>query len=550
MVPGASGDELRRLAALGSLAKALAPAMVNRWPPTVSAWANACELEIDRDVLEGVRGQLKGRSDVLATVYEQVVNGVNRRRLGTFFTPPAIVDHMIKASRRVIPDAAYVVDPGAGVGAFSVAAHTGWPNATTIAVDINVVTLGLLAARVASSAASQEEPRFNLVAEDYLAWLREGWPELSGPRLVLGNPPYTRHQHLTRKEKVTAREAAGQLITSGLAGLSAYFLAATLLALGDEDALCFLLPGSWCETRYGREIREWLWASTDRLVEIQEFPSEVEVFPGTQVTAMVLVVGPKRTRRQRFVARDLELSGLDQTSVRIPRSLAVERREKCPPTFTRFLRSSLPQAPEGHLLLSDVAQVRRGVATGASQFFFVTDQIRDEFNIPAKFLRPALVKPAHCRAHILTVNEHEKIGREGFSRWLLDLNGSDIESRSLIADYLSIGRKSGARDTFLARQRREWHTVELVKSPDLFLAPVGKGAHRVILNNVGAVPSNNLYGLYLKKQAGWTAAQLANWLRSDIGQARLADIARKYQGGSLKIEPRALLSLELPMAHD
>ena len=41
---------------------------------------------------------------------------------------------------------ASVVDPGAGVGAFTLNAATRW-HAPLVAVDLNVVTLGLLAAR-------------------------------------------------------------------------------------------------------------------------------------------------------------------------------------------------------------------------------------------------------------------------------------------------------------------------------------------------------------------------------------------------------------------
>ncbi|MBY8854570.1 N-6 DNA methylase, partial [Saccharothrix sp. MB29] len=71
-----------------------------------------------------------------------------RRRLGTFFTPPAIVKHMMEICQKLTPKPDHVVDPGAGVGAFTLEALRIWTSASVAAVDLNVVTLGLLAARV------------------------------------------------------------------------------------------------------------------------------------------------------------------------------------------------------------------------------------------------------------------------------------------------------------------------------------------------------------------------------------------------------------------
>jgi len=545
-VPGASADELGRLAALGALARALAPDAVDTWPPSVSKWATT-DVDMDPGLLADIETSLADAdaADVLALTYEWVVSGTNRRRLGTFFTPPGLTRHMVAQVDAVLDSSpAHVVDPGAGVGAFTLAARRAWPDARVTAVDVNVVTLGLLAARLHHSD-DADERHVAFDDRDYLAWLAAEWPGLTGgSRLILGNPPYTRHQQMSAEAKEKARAAAGTLISSGLAGLSAYFLAASLLALKPDDSLCLLLPGSWCETRYGREIRQWLWHQARREVDIDLFPSRVEVFPGTQVTAMVLTVGPQRNDVQPFRVREADLVDDD---VVLGRTVARDRSSACPGTFTGILKDH-HVAADGAEPLGDHARIRRGVATGASDFFFLTDDAWTTWGLPPEARRPALIKPAHMLAYNLTQDAHDGIGKSGKPRWLLDLN----DHHGMVADspevqaYLAVGVKRGIHERYLTMQRPPWWAVEPVQPPDLFLVPVGKGTHRVIVNDLEAVGSNNFYGIYLDNNAPWNPGALADWLRSDDGQAALRHRARAYQGGSQKLEPKSLRGLMIP----
>lgn len=545
-VPGASAAELRRLAALGGLARALVPGPPPAgWPPELAAWAGAGP-PLPPTVAKPLLALLDGPegAEHLARVYEWTVSGTNRRRLGTFFTPPALTHHMLTAAAgRLGGPPAAVADPGAGVGAFTVAARARWPDATVTAVDVNTVTLGLLAALLARSGTGGKG-RVDYALRDYLAWLTDTWPGLPGPRLIVGNPPYTRNQQMDRAAKTAARAAAGSLVTSGLAGLSSYFLAASLLALGDRDALSLLLPTAWCETRYGREIRGWLWGQTDRHVRLDMFPARLAVFPGTQVTAMVLTVGPRRDRPQPFEATAADITAGHVTTMR---TVTAVRSGPCPLTFTGLLRVSRPTDTSARRLGAH-ATVRRGVATGASDFFFLTDQGRDDAHLPPASLRPAFVKPGHLPAGEFTDQAHAALGPAGRARWLLDLNEHPelAESDPGLRAYLALGTTRGVPTRHLASHRPYWYVVERVAAPDLFLCPVGKDAHRVVVNEARAVCSNNLYGLYLHDDAPWTAHGLTSWLRSDDGQGALRHLARTYHGGSLKIEPRSLRDLLVP----
>jgi adenine-specific DNA-methyltransferase len=533
-VPGADEDERRALAALGGLARGLVGEPGPSWPEEVQAWI-AAGPDAPKPLLYDVWTALRGGTDVLAGCYEQIVSGRNRRRLGTFFTPPAVVDFMLQRTEAVVGTPSTVIDPGAGVGAFTVAARKRWPTATVIAVDLNVVTLGLLAARCRA----ERLEGITLVLDDYLSWTTNNYDTLSSPRLALGNPPYTRHHELPAKVKQSALQAAGELVSSSLAGLSTYFLATTLNALRPEDSLCFLLPGSWTETRYGREVREALWHARQRQIEFSAFPPTLDLFPGTRVTAMVLLVGPERDDGQPAAA---STATLNDGVVQIGSSRTRSRRGPPPATLGTWLWPRRHPGRIDWVQLGEFAHVRRGVATGANSFFFLTDAAR--VNLPDGVTVPALVRLRHVPGVVLDARCHDAIGSQGLPRWLLTLDDNELLSNERTVALLNEGREQGVHLRHLTSLRDQWYQVETVAPPDVFIAPMSKGQLRAVRNEVEATPSNSIYGIYLDDTA--LATPLTSYLNSLNGQRALKLQGRHYGRSLLKLEPRNLLAVHTP----
>jgi len=537
LAPGTTAQERRSLAALGGLVRSVAGGVSTDWPEAVQHWARdapsppaALVSAVRRHARLGDLG-----IDVFADAYEGLIAGPNRRKLGTFFTPPSVVDLMLERAASVLPSPRHIVDPGAGVGAFSIAARRRWPRAIVTAVDVNVVTLGLLAARAHMERASE---RLVLAHGDYLQWIRDGDCRRPGPTLLLGNPPYTRHQELDQKLKSVARDAAGDLVDSGLAGLAAYFLGASLRSLGDDDALCFVLPGSWTESRYGRPLRNWVWEQSNRHVELLPFPTSTEVFPGTRVTAMVLVVGPTTS-----AARPLHIERITAKAAARGQQVRTHDREGAasPRSFGPLLWRRRP-GRSSSILLSEIARVRRGVATGANHFFFLGDE--DIEGLPSDVVLPAVRRLRHVVGNELDRDEHDRIGREGLPRWLLSLRGRDDARHPAVRKRLADGIAANYDDRYLARVRDPWYVIERIDPPHLLVAFMTKDRFRGVNNTVQAIPSNSIYGIYLNDPA--QASPLRDWINSDEGQDALRVQARHYSNGLFKLEPRDYMQVRVP----
>ena len=531
-VPGASELERQHLAAVGGIAAALAAEQVDGWPPGVREWARNGPRPPSA-LVEALRRSLGAGPDVLALIYEDLVSGESRRRLGTFFTPPAVVSFMLDRAEELMGTPASIVDPGAGVGAFALAAKRRWPESAVLCVDVNVVTLGLLAARSTN--------RLDLVHEDFLTWA----PAQAGagePRLWIGNPPYTRHHELTADQKEQATKASGILVPSRLAGLSAYFLAVSLMSIGANDSLCFLLPANWTDARYGRNLRTFLSSLHDRPVEFYGFETDVDVFPGTRVAAMVVAVGPVRASSSELASLSTATARLDSNGVS---TVARTVRERSNIESLGLWLWPRPHPNLGsEMRVGDIARVRRGIATGANNHFLLTDEARAAF--PEGVTVPILRRLRHVKGDRLTMATHTELGARGERGWLLSLSeASDLTHRS-IQDWMSGARAAGIDKRYLVRNREPWYQVEAITPPDAIVSSMGKHNLHAVVNEAGVLISNSLYGLYLEGDRA-LATRLVRWLNGPAGQAALAERARIYGSGLLKLEPRDLAAVRIPL---
>jgi hypothetical protein len=190
---------------------------------------------------------------------------------------------------------------------------------------------------------------------------------------------------------------------------------------------------------------------------------------------------------------------------------------------------------------------RRGIATGANSFFFLTDE-------EAQLLPVGATRPGICTLRGMpmtqTALDHRAwraLGRAGARCHLLDID-KPMARHPDVAAVLRRGRRLGLHERYLCRHRKPWFFLEDMAVPDAFLSPLIT-AHglRLMWNDVGAMPSNSLYGLFLRESVDLEiGASVIAWLRSEAGVAVLRDHGRQFAGGSIKLEPRELRTLPVP----
>lgn len=539
-VRGADDLERHLLGALGGVAAVVAEEHLESWPAPLRRWATGAEPPPE-ELMDGVRTALARGQDPLSLLYDASISAANRRRLGTVFTPPHLVEHMVSlaAAEMDSDPPECVVDPGAGVGAFTIAAARRWPTSRIMAVDVNSVTLGLLACRVAfeidaypETAASMR--RIEFLLDDYLDAL-PGLVSQAGPEriLFLGNPPYTRVQELPLIERQRAARVSRGIVDNGHANLAVHFQAVTLRHMRPGDVSCMVLPGSFSYTRASRGLRHALW-NARRRVNVQRVPATTRAFTGRSVQAAVLLLGGQRSRKPPLELARLEIS---DGSLEVVDRRAQSRRKEEP---ANWFWSETPALGEESVALLEVAIIRRGVATGANSMFFLADAAAQR--LPRDVCVAAVPSLRGFDELELDEQRHQALGGRDGRRWLLSIPSGYPLAGALRAYILR--HRSEVSDRYLPSQRNPWYSIVDLPRPQVLVSPLSKATFKVVLNTAHAVPSNNLIGVTLRN--GADPKELVEWLRSEVGQREMRRLSRRYHGGSHKLEPGDLCAVRIP----
>ena len=469
-----------------------------------------------------------------------------RNETGQFATPPPLAMQIIRCAARQTAGEPWIrfLDPGVGTGAFYSALRSTVPTERIEEAHGYEIHQGL------AEAARElwEETGLTVHRRDFTS---AEPPEL-GERfnLVVCNPPYTRHHHLgARKKKELAGKLTqqGNMQLSGLAGLYAHFMGLAHPWMSDGALAGWLVPSEFMDVNYGKGVRDYL---THRvtLLHIHRFNPETSQFPDALVSSAVVYFRnspppPGHTVRMTF-GGNLEQPDLDG---RVPLdTLRAERK------WSRHPEKE-PGHEEAEVTLSDLFDIKRGIATGSNDFFVLTEQETQRRGIPRWALVPVLPGARRLKQDVV----HR--GQDGLPLleerlFLLDCNLDEttVARRSPeLARYLQEG-KGSVSETYLCSRRKPWYSQEK-RPPAPFLCTYmgrtkkGIGSpFRFIMNNSAATALNVYLMMYPKeplancieedvelKAATWRALQ-------GIGAEDVMREGRVYGGGLRKVEPREL----------
>jgi hypothetical protein len=476
------------------------------------------------------------RLDALKTAAE-------RNRCGQFATPPELALCIARYAREQTGEAiSRFLDPAIGTGSFySAVRQTFTPEAIRGATGIEI------------------DPLFAKSAEDL--WGADGlnivlgdFTKIEPPQLrfnlVLTNPPYVRHHHLSGPEKNRLKMRLAQSLKkgiSGLAGLYCYFMLLCHDWMEEQGLAIWLVPSEFMDVNYGATLRRYL-SERVTLLHIHRFcPTDVQ-FTDALVSSAVVVfrkAAPPAAHRIRFsLAGQIDRP---QSEAFIP--LDVLRRSR---KWTQFpTRTTEEGTVEPRL--GEIFTIKRGLATGSNSFFIMTSQQADERQIPRRFLKPILPGPRNVISDIIEALP-DGSPAVGPRLYLLDCNEPEEEIKSKwpsLYQYLQHGRSQDVHGAYLSSHRVPWYSQEQ-RPPATFLCTYmgrtrnGKHPFRFIWNRSQATAHNVYLMLYPKnllREALTGQPELEATVfkaLQRITPAQLLSEGRVYGGGLHKVEPKEL----------
>jgi type I restriction-modification system DNA methylase subunit len=137
---------------------------------------------------------------------------------------------------------------------------------------------------------------------DFHLYFGTVWKEKEGFDIVIGNPPYVRHENqVTEKSRLKSNF---RTYKSG-ADLYVYFIERGVELLRPKGVFCYIVNNKWMRAKYGEELRKWL--KRRDIVELIDF-GDTPIFPGTVVYPCILRI--HKTKPDSSL-RAAEVSSLD-----------------------------------------------------------------------------------------------------------------------------------------------------------------------------------------------------------------------------------------------
>jgi hypothetical protein len=469
------------------------------------------------------------------------------REKGQFWTPDwiaeAMVDYVLANKSSIL------FDPAVGAGAFFRAAKT-------IAGEKGLYIT--LSGMDIDSTALEQAIQYGLTKED-IAGVKIGDFVFEPPHTelsaIVANPPYIRHHRISATIKEQLKRLSLQTtgkIFDGRAGLHIYFLIRALTLLDENGRLAFIMPADTCEGKFASDLWRWI-AANFTLDAVITFAPEASPFPNVDTNPLIFFIRKAETKEKFLWVKCYEsqtkmLKMWVRSGFRFTpeKGLTVIHRELSEGLSTGLSRPPMTEKMSKYVL-GDFVQVVRGVATGANEFFFMTDEQIKQIGIPHNYFVRAIGRTRDVPTDEITQETLDSLQAKGRPTFLLALNGETFERYpEKLKKYLEDGETLGLPQKPLISQRKPWYKMESRIAPPFLFAYLGRRNSRFIRNTARIIPLTGFLCVYPKSNDKEYTDRLWKILNHPDTVANLAMIGKSYGDGAVKVEPRSLEKLPIP----
>ncbi|MCX7839904.1 MAG: SAM-dependent methyltransferase [Anaerolineae bacterium] len=483
-------------------------------------------------------------------VYKIPATGQTRERLrakGQFWTPDWIAEAMVEYV--LASKGGLVFDPAVGAGAFFRAAKL-IANDNGVRVSLAGIEIDPAVLTQALEGGLDQGDLASVTIGDFVLQ-----PPPTKFSAIVANPPYIRHHRLAREKKEQLKRLAIQIVgkpLDGRAGLHVYFLIRALSLLAENGRLAFILPADVCEGKFASDL--WNWISSNFCLDaVITFSPEASPFPNVDTNPLIFFIR-KSVPQEKFLWARCQRSQTDALKrwVRsgfkstVETDLFVVERDLQEGLTTGLSRAPLTNHPSKYVL-GDFVYVMRGVATGANEFFLMTETQAQKLGIPSDYLVRAIARTRDVNGDEITHQTIETLEGKGRPTLLLLLNGDDVERfPTTIRKYLRQGERLGLPTRPLISQRKPWYRMERRTPPPFLFAYLGRRHSRFIRNTARVIPLTGFLCVYPRSNEPKYVEQVWKILSHPDTLANLSRVGKSYGDGAIKVEPRLLERLPIP----
>ena len=362
--------------------------------------------------------------------------------------------------------------------------------------------------------------------------------------IVIGNPPYVKHQDIPYKADIQLPRHSGLALPAGFkidgtTDLSGYFFYHAFRYLREGGMLGYISSETWMNSRYGKPLQRILLENSS-IREITRASFNFFDDAETRAAIVVLARGKRagdNTVRLNYARAKSELAGGCFGLSRSMRQGSIE-----PGNWAAHFKPALPRVRALTRTLGETGRITYGRITGSKEFFVLSKKDVEEYGIDKRYLCPTVSKS--------TPAGRLRAGRA--TEWLLNVNVSKRDLRGRAdgrgaLQYILDGEKRTTRPTrgknreerplpegTAMKGRKFWYSLGLSDPPPIILRRIVNDALDVWEND-GRFFTTNTLANFTPDNPSHTRAFLA-YFASSLYQHHLEAVGTEMGGGALSLE--------------
>jgi len=298
------------------------------------------------------------------------------------------------------------------------------------------------------------------------------------------------------------------------------------------------MPLEFFNTGYGKEIKKSL-LKKHLLKHIIIFENEKEIFPDATTTVCILLCkkdgkdGNIKITQIKTEEEIKQLSDINNSYHRQIKPNELPYNKKWSPIIQSLF--SEQKIPVDFCMLNMYGLVKRGIATGANEFFALTKSDIKELKLSENNICKCITKSPQIKKAVFTEVDFLDLYNKNQPVYCLDVKDHNDQS---VINYIKLGEEKGFNNRYLTRNRNPWYKIEQRKPALILLGVFNRGRLKVIRNYSTVINFTCFHSFYPNYLFGVNEIdRLFVYFLSDVGQSIIKLNKRNYGDNLDKYEP-------------
>lgn len=460
--------------------------------------------------------------------YSKNVDEKHQKKLGQFFTPPHIANFMTQWLLEREETELDLLDPAAGLGIFERIIHE--RSQKNIKFDLWEIDeqIGIQLQRI-----------LNTNGIDYELWIEDflfsEWNKKYD--CIVSNPPYFKHHFIPDKERIVEIfKHKTDFEFSIQTNIYCWFLLKCLNQLKSGGRLAFIIPSEFFNANYGVAIKKYL-IKSDINFHLVNIDYKMNVFNKALTTSLILLA-EKNKKPSKLVSfynaksdENINLNFFKNELKKVRNKASLDPNTKWKNYFIADKTSNYNNL----VPISTFGTFSRGIATGANNYFTVSNKEIEKFQLPNNCLIPCISKANQVNNIVFNKYDYKNLKSSNARVHLFKASANPTDQG--VKEYLQIGLENNIHKRYLTRNRSPWYALEKREISNIWVTVFNRSGIKLVWNKTNCLTLTCFHNFFPTMMGKRYEKLIFLYLFTDLAKEMLEKEKREYGNGLNKFEP-------------